>query len=211
MPGLGVTASLKTRWSDGSLKYQFGVSPEQGLEKAFAQVAHNKSNRFVVHLSDRDGFELCDFEPKLTVTVGDSGEPKMLDSNGYSTNCDRSHVRNASTWNLSWVFPKLSDVKPQEAGGVTGNIRDLRPLPAAGDIDMTGAVLYEDTLTGIDVFGHLETKSGHSFVITREAEKHSAYISWQTRASLRYSCKRRNDCVLENLDNGETVHVRLVR
>ena len=220
---LGVHAYLKTRWSDGSVRYQFSVSPDQGLEKAFSQVAHNESNRFIVHLSDKDGFELCDFEPKLTVTVGDTGEPAALHSNGSSFECGRSKVQDASKWQLTFVFPRLADIKASEHGpwekyqqknqrGTPEVVPD--PLPAespAGRLQKSQEVSGEDTLTGIDLDGHVETKSGHSFVITREAEKIPANVSWHTPASLRYSCKRRNDCVIENTDTGETVHAKLIR
>ncbi len=224
LSNLGVNASLRTRWSDGSLGYQFSVSPDQGLEKAFSQVAHNGSNRFIVHLSDKDGFELCDFEPKLTVTVGDTGEPTVLHSNGSSFGCGRSKVQDASKWQLTFVFPRLADIKASEHGPwekyQQKNQRSTpdevipNPLPVEslqGRLQKPQEVTGEDTLTGIDLDGHVETKSGHSFVITREAEKIPANVSWHTRASLRYSCKRRNDCVIENTDTGETVHARLIR
>jgi len=216
--GAGLRAKLKTDWND-SVRYQLVVTPRSDdLKTAFDSTVrtHRDSISFTIHLYDTAGFELCKKDVKTTPFVGTDGRYEGLHATEtlYSFECSRSAYKDADHWNISYVFPALTS----DAANVTQSKTMLGPsTPMVAPPD-SGPLEDDDILTGFDLFsGHLETRSGKTFVVYREGEKSTAE-TWAIHGQvsgeqlqLHFSCKTRNDCIIENAENHQAVHGKLVR
>jgi len=107
-------------------------------------------------------------------------------------------------WNFTFRFPKLI----VETEKLDQPEHPKKNTQAATSLDFADAKVT-DSLTGFDMWsGHLETKSGHTFVVTREGEKITA-VGWSAGSQIEYSCDRKRSCLIEN--GSEAVHARLAR
>jgi hypothetical protein len=214
--GAGLRAKLKTDWND-SVRYQLVVTPRSSdLKTAFdnAVRTHRDSIAFTIHLYDKAGFELCkkDVKPRPFVDDNDHYAGLHATETFYSFECSRTAYKGADRWNISYIFPALT------ADGATQNNAKagLTASKATAPAD-TGPAEGDDTLTGFDLYsGHLETRSGKTFVVYREGEKSTAEM-WNIEGQdsgqpqIHFNCKTRNDCLIENTKNNQVVHGRLVR
>lgn len=227
-PGLdvqsaGLQAKLKTDWND-SVRYQLVVTPRaDDLKAAFDSVVrtHRESISFTIHLFDSAGFELCkkDVKPTPFVDASDHYEGLHANESFYSFECPRSQYKRAKRWSLSYVFPPLVASGPADWHKLQGPDGKWYKTQAASEQDAKAKVANfigspatgDDTLTGFDyVSGHLETRSGKTFLIYREGERNTANL-WDTSAKLHFECKVKSDCLIENTDNNEGVHGKLLR
>jgi len=214
--GAGLRAKLKTDWSD-SVRYQFLVTPRSDeLKPAFDRAvrAHRDSISFTIHLYDKAGFELCkkDVKPTPFVDAEDRFEGLHANDTFYSFECSRAHYKEADHWNLGYVFPVLAVEKSQNGATPNGNAVDAKKVSSTKpSIGPETPIEGEDTLTGFDLSsGHLETRSGKTFLIYRDGERYTA-LGWSTSSPIHFNCKSRSDCLIENTGNNEAVHGRLLR
>ena len=215
LSGNGVRVSLVSEIRDGELLYQFAVRPlDPSLANSFERAASDRSaNNFTVLLDDKSGFQLCDVAIEgLTEVLGSTGSVVALSAKGSSRSCPPDKYRDARAWSVSYNFPKLATTasppasSSQEHTAATSN-RGKLGVRAENGASLEGA----DSLTGFDFgSGHLETRSGRTFLVYREGEKFAANL-WDTSARLQYTCKTQSDCLLEDLDNNEAVHARMLR
>jgi hypothetical protein len=200
LPQIGIKAWLKTEWRDGSLRYQFRVSPlSPELTKAFDKAANSSSKKtFTVLFYDDAGFKLCDYEVTPGPEVDTSGQVAALVSIESTWLCSSGNYRQARRWNLSYVFPTLSTERKSRKRTSTPNVR-------------TTSLEGTDSLTGFDYMScRMETRSGHTFLLYRPGECTTA-LQWRVSARLRYACKTKRDCLVENLGNNQAVHARLLK
>jgi hypothetical protein len=216
---VGATAQLKTDWN-GESRYQLSVSPataEMGPAlKRMLRLADLGPSipQFAIHFYDKAGFEVCRTDVEATAIQDSGNAVVVLAANGHF-HCSRSDYKQLDRWNVDYRFPSLlagaGQEKTAEAKPVTVK-NSSRPMP---QITPQAA---DDTLTGFDrSSGHLEVRSGKTFVIYREGEKDTAE-GWQigadvthTQPGLHYECDTRNECLIENEENKQAVHGRLLR
>ncbi len=214
----GLTAKLKTDWND-SVRYQLVVTPRSSdLKNAFdnAVRTHRDSISFTIHLYDKAGFELCKKDVKPTAFADAENHYEGLRSTGalYSFECSRTAYKEADHWSLSYVFPSL----PSELNNAaTQTKRGLSAANGEGPPD-NAPLEGDDILTGFDSYsGHMETRSGKTFVVYREGEKSTAE-DWKIDGEvsgkqhhIHFNCKAGSDCLIENSDSNQVVHGKLVR
>jgi hypothetical protein len=118
----------------------------------------------------------------------------------------RSPALHAEISSAGAAAPGESNTKPKTETG-PGHTTALNNSPREGD----------DTLTGFDLFsGHLETLSGRTFLVYREAERSTADM-WKISGELsgqpqvHFICKPTSDCTIENTTNKQVVHGRVIR
>ncbi len=232
LPQVGVEAWLKSEWRDGSLRYQFRISPlSPELAEAFHKVARSSSQKtFTVVFYDEGGFKLCGYEVTTGPEVDSSGRVAALVSNDSTWLCSAGKYRQATAWNLSYVFPKLIARKktPRKTSSRPVKRRkddkDEKSTVRQGDKKLRTEIEadYEDgikatslsgtdSLTGFDYMScRMETRSGHTFLLYRPGECTTA-LQWRVSARLRYTCKTKRDCLVENLGNDQAVHARLLK
>lgn len=216
--GAGLRAKLKTDWNE-SVRYQLVVRPRSSdLKSAFdnAVRSHRDSILFTFHLYDRAGFELCKKEVKPTAVVDADNQIEGLRSTEklYSFECPRTAYKEADHWTFSYIFPALTS----DSDKVTAQAkRGSGPRKAVGlpdNVPLEG----DDVLTGFDLYsGHMETRSGKTFVVYREGEKSTAE-DWKIDGEvsrkqhhIHFDCRAGSDCLIENAENSQVVHGKLVR
>jgi hypothetical protein len=214
--GVGLRAKLKTDWSD-SVRYQFVVTPRSDeLKGAFDRAVrtHRDSISFTIHLYDKAGFELCkkDVKPTPFVDAEDRFDRLHANETFYSSECPRAQYKEADHWSLSYVFPALAADTSQNAATPNGRaVEGKRVASTKPSIGPETPNEGDDTLTGFDFSsGHLETRSGKTFVIYRDGERYTALV-WSTSSPIHFNCKSRSDCLVENIGNSEAVHGRLLK
>lgn len=200
------------------MRYQLVVTPRSSdLKNAFdnAVRTHRDSISFTIHLYDMAGFELCKKDVKPTPFVDTENHYEGLHSTKelYSFECSRDAYKEADHWSLSYVLPSL----PSELNNVATQTKPgLNPTKPEGQPD-NARLEGDDILTGFDLYsGHMETRSGKTFVVYREGEKSTAE-DWRidgevsgTQHHIHFNCKT-SDCLIENADNNQVVHGKLVR
>lgn len=213
LPSVGIKTDLKTQWADGFLMYQFHASPFHAtLAPDFAKIVRTDrlNIRFTVYLEDQAGFQLCSVELRyLTPEIDNQGILDALVANDKTAGCTRSEYVRASSWNVSYVFPQLiHEAKKEIQLSARSRRKRSRPTAQAKTIEGT------DELTGYNFSnGHLETRSGHIFVINHQGERLTA-IGWAAPDRLKFACKSKSNCLIENLGflhDGETVHATMLR
>jgi len=181
--------------------------------------------RFTILFYDESGFELCDTDVTPYQVVNDNDQIVELLANDHFY-CSRSDYLNANRWSIKWVFPKLSASEavpaPSTETRATGNSKpkDTRKNTSArkanGDTTSTQVIPQDEfeTLTGFDYnSGHLETRSGKTFVVYRQGERTTA-VAWDSealmgkQARLHIKCDASGECLVENLRYNEAVHAR---
>jgi hypothetical protein len=197
---VGITAKLKTDWRDVT-RYQFVVSPSNSeLSKAFETAIHSGDislRRFTLHFYDKSGFEMCKTEV-LTTPTADSGNELVALTDKGDFYCSRADYLQLDRWNIQYRFPKL--------------VAD-EPTPKQDFLPVSGS----DRMTGFDLSsGHLEMRSGKTFLVYREGEKDTA-LGWSTWAdvthrqpTLHFGCDAHNECLIENSDNKQAIHGRMI-
>jgi hypothetical protein len=146
----------------------------------------------------------------LTRVIDDHGQITALTADGESTECPPDKYRDSQTWNVSYSFPKLTNSIDLSAGLVP---KPRAVTPHGAHVHAEDKVPLEgtDSKTGFNSWdGHLETRSGHTFVVYREGERTTALL-WDTSARLRFTCRTNSDCLIENVGNNEAVHARMLR
>ena len=121
----------------------------------FARVANNSGieKSFEITLRDKGGFQLCR-EAVATFVAGfnDAGTAGQLSSEGVMS-CPPRDYLDATNWQVTWRFPKLSENKAQEPPAV---LPKTRPKGVSGDGEL-------DTFSREE--GLLTTKAGSRFLI----------------------------------------------
>jgi len=99
-----VSATLRTSWHDGRLRYSFSLSPEsKKLKDATAQV-YGLGKSFTVLLTDAFGIAVAQGEVALTSmsrVVDDKGSPTGLNHNG-EVPCSYGDYLLIAGWNVLW-------------------------------------------------------------------------------------------------------------
>lgn len=211
LPEIGLKASLRTERVDDNVQYIFHAKPLSGATKdRLNEVIEKRSReslRFFVALDDDAGFELCQTIVEWHPMLGGDGKTDELTGKGNVTSCPVSRYAQSSKWSITFSYPLLAEnLSPeipksirQEAGKHDEQIEKAH-IPVAA----------QDTLTGADVVsGGVETLSGHSFRVTREAEK-MTLIPWEASDKLAISCTQ-SACLITDNNNGQSVHARLIR
>ncbi len=215
----GATATLQTDWN-GEARYQLRISPAGAeVAPAFKRIARLTELRpwkrqFRVHFLDKAGFEVCSDHLEGAPDQDSIDRAAALIGNGHF-NCERADYNRADRWSLDYRFPSLLAEAPPENASRTnsGQAKTVSRAPAA-----ITPQAGDDVLTGFDLStGHLEVRSGKTFLIYREGERSTA-LGWQTWAEvtlkqpgLHYECSARNECLVENEQTKEAVHARLLR
>ncbi len=113
-------ATLKTKWVEGAMKFQFEVDGYPGdLANALASLKPNYA--WILLFLDKDGFEVARHEVPLhemTRTVNDQGLSTGLTMRGDIFLSAESYQR-ATTWDVSWRFP--TKPKPVSTRSTTGD------------------------------------------------------------------------------------------
>jgi hypothetical protein len=166
---------------------------------------------------DKSGFEVCNTDVFTTPTRDSENQLVALRGNG-SFYCSRANYLQLDRWNVSYSFPKLVATVPNlstsevEVAPSQGPLKvPTRPTPE----ELVSPQSGDDSLTGFDLgSGHLEMKSGKTFLVDREGEKSTAHYwaIWadvnQKQPEIHYDCDARNECLIENLDNKQAIHGR---
>jgi len=216
---VGAAARLKTDWN-GEARYQLSISPTtaeagQALKRIFRLVEVTPSiAQFTIHFYDKAGFEVSSTDVVMTPIQNSGNAVVALIANGHFY-CSRSDYNQQDRWNIDYRFPSLLAGAGQERTAETKPLTVKNPSRPNLRITPQGA---DDTLTGFDLSsGHLEVRSGKTFVIYREGEKDTTQ-GWQIWADvthkqpgLHYECDARNECLIENEENKQAVHGRLLR
>jgi hypothetical protein len=176
------------------------------------------SKTFSVIFYDSNGFERCRGElSDITRRVDQGGQVVPLEGTGSMLGCSVDENVGAKNWNLSYQFPDLKQKKDeqrndrltpprQERVRLKGPEGKFYTLPqnqvdaflcvhpdyetaahsatAKQAEDSEG----EDELTGASYDGTLETESGHTLHVTRQAEIETIW-SWLASDRIRYDCK----------------------
>jgi hypothetical protein len=193
LPYVGLKASLRTKWVNGSGQYIFQVRPTPGNEARFASVIQTIPRdqlKFQVHLVDTDGFEVCSAIPTMVTLRAVDGKASGLKADQTFPNCTEEQIRAAEHWHVTYNFPSL-----------TANISPPLPSPEEQDAGQKAQLTGADILTG-----EVETLNSGSFKVLKSAE-YMTLLGWTSPDELRLSCKG-SLCVLTNLRTGESVHVR---
>jgi hypothetical protein len=212
MKGVGLKAKLKTDWND-TVRYQLLVTPlSDDLKGAFDTTvrADRSTISFTVHLYDKSGFEVCTQDVKPAPFVNAEGHYDELGANSifYSPDCPRARYKDADRWSLSYIFPSITADSPVPRQAVVPGRSDAKPTRSTGQESPSEG---DDMLTGFDLLsGHLETRSGKTFLINREGERYAA-LMWGTSSAIHFDCKSTDDCLIENTGNKAAVHGRLLR
>lgn len=214
--GAGLKAKLKTDWND-SVRYQLVVTPRaDDLKTAFDNVVRTRRDTisFTIHLYDKAGFDLCkkDVKPIPFVDAEDHFAGLHATDAFYSFECSRTAYKLADRWNLSYVFPALTS-DPNKVTAQSNTKAGKTVVPTSN-----GPLEGDDILTGFDLYsGHMETRSGKTFVVYREGEKSTA-LDWKIDGEvsgkqhhIHFNCKARSDCLIENSDSNQVVHGKIVR
>ena len=216
---VGATAKLKTDWN-GEARYQLTIvpsTPEPGpaLKKIFRISELVPSiPQFTIQFYDKAGFKVSSTDAQTVPIQNSNNTVEALAANGHFY-CSRSDYNQQDRWNVEYRFPWRLANAGQEASAETKPPTDKRPSRPISQISPETA---DDKLTGFDLSsGHLEVRSGKTFLIYREGEKDTAE-GWQTWADvtrkqpgLHYECDTHNECLIENEENKQAVHGRLVR
>lgn len=219
LENIRVQTRLKTEWRDGKLFYQFGAAPlAEQFGAAFDKVPReNDSIGFSIALYDPNGFELCREKMTLTPMTDARGLVTELQDNDSGYGCSSKQYRGATNWNVFYTFPKLeSTVASRGTESSTAAANDVvNRVKKADDLDSPAIKVITaqdmDSLTGFDLLdGHMETRAGHTFLVSRQGERITA-STWTASSSLKYTCYRRTGCLIENTANGEAVHATLIR
>lgn len=220
LPAIGIKASLRTERVGDSVEYVFYVKPtSEAVQGRLNEVIHKRdrdSLRFFVTLEDDDGFELCETRASWTPDVDNQGNITELRGNGALADCPISRYARAHKWTINFAYPLISEnlspespqIKPQETAKEAQPNNEQEKQKSEPTINSTFAT--EDTLTGADpMSGEIETLSGRSFRVTREAEK-ATLVLWMAPNKVTVSCDH-GACVVTNNDHSQSVHARLMR
>jgi hypothetical protein len=211
LPEIGLKASLRTERVDDNVQYIFHVKPLGDARKDRLNEVIEKRNRdslqFFVALDDDDGFELCQTRVEWHPMLGGDGKTDELTGKGIVASCPVSRYVKSSKWSITFSYPLLAENLSPDVP------KSIRQETGKHDEQIEKAhipVAAEDTLTGADVVsGGIETLSGHSFRVTREAEK-MTLIPWEASDKLAVSCTQ-SACLITDNSNGQSVHARLIR
>ncbi len=98
---MSVTARLKHKWQDGSMKYIFTISPYAGFLSQ--QVSSWGSETFLIALYDTDGFHQETITVNLASSnlINESGS-LVLEENS-SLMCSKENYQSFKLWSVSWT------------------------------------------------------------------------------------------------------------
>lgn len=98
-----------------------------------------------------------------------------------------------------------SKLTPDEFMAQQGRSKESRPPAITRVADVKG----EDSITGVAFLdGDLDAK-GHTFQVLQKGEKRTLG-DWHSGQHIRYDC-RAESCLIENIDNSEVVHAKIIR
>jgi hypothetical protein len=191
-------------------------TPEPGpaLKKIFRISERAPSiPQFTIHFYDKAGFEVSSTNAEMAPIQNSNNTVESLAANGHFY-CSRSEYNQQDHWNVEYRFPLLLANAEQEESGETRPQTVKNPSRPISQISPQTA---DDTLTGFDLnSGHLEVRSGKTFLIYRDGEKDTAE-GWQIwsdvthkQPGLHYECDTHNECLIENEENKQAVHGRWV-
>jgi hypothetical protein len=192
LEALGLKASLKAKWFDSKLHYQFILIPLPNQEERFlAVMQRDKASdfKFTIQLNDADGYELCTITPLLHRHLGLNGKPDSLEADQGTSTCMKNQFVNALKWSISGHYPAISDSldgNPTTSGSETATTR----------------------LTGSNfITGNVETLDRGSFQVTKQAEFFTL-AGWKPADGISINCSSKQ-CVLTDLRTDESVHAML--
>lgn len=214
--------SVKTQLIEGVIHYQLQMkAPDAEAVKELTTLMESENAtklRFTLNLEDQKSFMLC----KVSITRSQIG--RQDDAFGKTTaltvndvfqkTCSADDYRLSSKWSASSNISRLLDsaqtaqvkVPQQQNPALTISKQPKMPrlTPAKEKVieDNSGS----DVLTGVDPFnGLIETLSGASYKITRQAERMTIAL-WRATDHVVIACQTQ-ECTLRNQKSGETVHV----
>ena len=189
---LGLKGSLKAKWFDNSLHFQFILTPlPNEMERFLAVMQRDKVSdfKFKIQLSDSEGYELCSIAPVLHRHIGLDGKPDLLEADEGLSTCMKDQFKKAIKWSISGHYPSISD-------------------------SLEGATTPYDNqsastrLTGSDFLtGEVETLDRGSFQVTKKAEFFTLG-HWKPADDISLRCNNKQ-CVLTDLRTDESVHAML--
>jgi hypothetical protein len=193
---------LKTQWK-GGLRYVLTATPSSTeMVDQFNDATSDMSQvGFTFVLYDQSGFQVCRVDVDTPTTmVGNEGKRVSLESNGESISCSADNYREATKWSIDYKFPQLkrASISDWEVVGPETKIASTTPAkakePGEGD----------DVITGNDFGGHLDAEHSR-FYVSRSGEQMSS-ISWGSDTKIHFKCDGGNNCVIENMTSGGTLH-----
>jgi hypothetical protein len=206
LPMLGLRAHLHTEMRTGNVAYMYFIEPlTSRFSDDFARVANDSTieKSFDITLRDKGGFQLCR-EDVTTFVAGfdDAGKAGQLASEG-TISCPAHDYLDATHWQVTWKFPKLSENNPMQTPAVLPKPKPRR-VEADGELD---SFSREE--------GVLTTKAGSQFLIDKSMRREVSL--WPSPAGseyntpLHYVCEPSRECTIENRWNGRTVTARLIK
>jgi len=237
LPEVGLIAALRTERIENSVQYIFHAkalsdATKERLDEVIQKRDHD-SLKFSISLEDDAGFELCKADVSWHPNLGAQGKVVELTGKGVFSYCATSRYSRSSKWNVTFSYPLITEnlspvpLPPTNDGGTTvagpstqSAQKNNQPPSRGSDTHKETpqpnttkgetAVSSEDVLTGADAFsGGIETLSGRSFQVTRDAER-MALIAWRSTDKLVIACDK-NTCLITDDNNGQSVHARPVR
>lgn len=211
IPQIGIRASLRTQAREGSAKYQFTAVPSsEKYTDAFngASTTIDTNKAFTVVFYDGGGFERCRSDlDALTRVVDRDGKVASLDGNGTLSGCSTDDYVEAARWNLNYQFPDLKTWGWTVVGEADANEHSEKSTPST--ISRVADAKGEDSITGVAFLdGDLDAKD-HTFRVSQKGEK-MTLAGWRAGQHVRYDCKMQS-CLIENIDNNEVVHAKIIR
>lgn len=217
LPEIGLIAALRTERIEDSVQYIFHAkalsdATKERLDEVIQKRNHD-SLKFSISLEDDAGFELCQADVSWHPNLGPQGKVVELIGKGFLSYCPTSRYSRVSKWNMTFSYPLVTEnLSPVIVQNDQSSSRGPSPHKDTEQSNTGRAaisVLSEDVLTGADVVsGGVETLSGRSFKVTREAEK-TALTPWRPTDKLAIACDK-NACLITDENNGQSVHARLV-
>ncbi len=190
LQSIGLHASVRTKWIDGSEQYIFTVKPLTGLESRFGEVLTKNDLsqiRFNLHFQDADGFKICSVTARTHKDLGTSGNPVAISSEGTVPSCSQDQFEKVTKWTLSSNYPAVNMSLSGEGATKVDGLSKLSQL------------------TGSDFqTGRIETLDQGSYQVTRHAE-YMTLLEWQPSDALDLSCNA-SVCVITNKNKGDSVH-----
>lgn len=223
IPTLGLNATLKAKWVDGSSHYIFKLEPTDSGRSQFAEQMKTLSAypyKFNIELLDSDGYETCSISPRLSRLHDQAGSITGMGVDAEAQNCTEDQFSRTQKWTISYstkttsasatpatLTPPISTSSPT----TKEHVADSHPMSSTEQsAPLNRQTSFKTELTGSDVLsGAIETLDKGSFQISRHAE-YMTVIAWEPGTKLGLACNGAS-CVVTNESSGESVHAKRLR
>jgi hypothetical protein len=217
MATLGLNATLKAKWVDGSLHYIFKIEPTDSGRSQFAEQVKTLPAypyKFTIELLDSDGYETCSILPRLSRSHDQTGLITGMDTDAEAQSCNEDQFLRTQKWAISYTTKTTNTTTVPTALTTSTTTKEneanLRVTTSTEQSGIpNGQTSFTTELTGSDVqSGAIETLDKGSFQISRHAE-YMTVLFWKAGDKAGLVCDGKS-CVVTNESSGQSVHAKRV-